>query len=80
MGRALRTPERRARAAQQQALGEQRAAQRGGAGAQRRADRQLAFAAHRARQNQVRDVGAGDDEDQYRGRQQHQQHRSGAAR
>ena len=65
--------EDRARAAEQQALGEQRPAQRAGARAERRADGQLAFAAHRARQDQVRHVRARDDEDQRRRREQHQQ-------
>ena len=70
-----RDRQHRARAAEQQALGQQRATQRARAGAERRADRELAFAAHRPRQNQVRHVGAGDDEHQRRGREQHQQNR-----
>ena len=65
--------EDRAGAAQQQAFGEQRAPQRAGARAERRANRQLAFAPHRARENQIRDVRAGDDEDQCRRGEQHQQ-------
>ncbi len=64
MGRALSTPSERARAAEQQAFREQDTAQRGGAGAERGADRQFAFTANGARQNQIGDVGAGDDEDQ----------------
>ena len=72
--------QRRARAAQQQAFGQQRAPQRSGAGAQRRADRQLAFAPDGPRQNQVRDVRAGDHEHQHRRRQQHQQNGPGARR
>ena len=58
--------EQRAGAAQQQAFGEQRPPQRAGARAERGANRQLAFAAHRARENQVGDVRARDDEDQAR--------------
>ena len=65
--------EHRARAAQQQAFGQERSAQRAGARAKRRANGQLAFAADRARENQVRDVRAGDDEDQRRRGEQHQQ-------
>ena len=66
--------EDRAGAAEQQALGQQRPPQRPLARAERRADRQLPFAPHRARQDQVGDVRAGDDEHQRRRRQQHQQH------
>ena len=44
--------------------------------AQRGADRQLPFAANRARQNQVRDIRAGDHEHQRGGREQHEQNRS----
>ncbi len=69
--------ERRARTAQQQALGEQRPAQGGRAGAERGANRQLAFAPDRPRaEDQVGDVRARDDEDQRRCRQQHEQNRS----
>ena len=56
--------ERGAGAAQQHAFGEQGAPQRSGARAEGGANRQLAFAAHRAREDQVRDVRARDDEDQ----------------
>ncbi len=80
MGCAISTPTRRARAAEQQAFGQQRAAQRAGAGAQRRADGQFAFAADGARENQVGDVGAGDDEDQAGRGEQHQQHGPRAGR
>ena len=52
--------EHRAGAAEHEALGEQRPAQRAGARAERRAHGQLAFAPHRARQDQVGDVRAGD--------------------
>ena len=58
-----------------QALGQQRAPQRAGAGPERRADRELPFTPHRARQDQVGDVRARDDEHQRRGGEQHQQHR-----
>ena len=67
-------------AAEQQAFRQQRAAQRAPARAERGANRQLAFAPHRARQDQVGDVRARDDEDQRRGGQEHQQHGAGAAR
>ena len=63
-----RDRQHRARAAEHQTLGEQRPSQRARAGAERRANRQLAFAAHRARENQIRDVRARDDEDQRRTR------------
>ena len=72
--------ERRAGAAEQQAFGEQRAAQRAGAGAERGTDGEFVFAPDRARENQIGDVRAGDDEDQHRRGQQHQQHGSGARR
>ena len=68
--------EQRAGAAQQHAFGEQRAPQRAGARAKRRANRQLAFAAHRAREDQVGDVRARDDEDQAGRAEQHQQDRA----
>ena len=74
IGRAMSTPSTAPGAAEQQALGQQRPPQRAGARAERRANRQLALAPDRARQDQVRDVRAGDDEDQRRCRQQHQQH------
>ncbi len=65
--------ERSAADAQQQALGQQGTAQCAGARAQRRADTQFAFAAHGAGQNQVGDVGTGDDKHQHRRRHQDQQ-------
>ena len=64
-----------ARAAEHQALGEQRPPQRAGGGAERGAHRQFPLAAHRARQDQVGDVRAGNDEHDGGGRQQHQQNR-----
>jgi hypothetical protein len=68
--------QQRAGAAQQQALGQQRPSQRTGARAERGPDRQLAFATHRAREDQVGDVRAGDDEDERGGGEQRQQHRA----
>ena len=62
-GSAIYRPSDGAGGAEHQAFGEQRAPQRRVAGAERGAQRQLALAPHRPRQNQVRDVGARDDED-----------------
>jgi hypothetical protein len=62
-------------ATENQALCEQRAPERAGAGAERGSHGQLAFAAHRAGEDQIGDVGAGNDEhDGCRG-QQHEQNR-----
>ena len=68
--------EQRASAAEQETFGEKRAAQRTGACAERGAHGEFVFAANGARQNQVGDVRAGDDEDEPGRRQQHQQHGS----
>ena len=67
--------EHRAGAAEHEALGEQRPPQRAVAGAERGAHRQLAFATNRARQDQVGDVRARDDEDDAGGGEQHEQDR-----
>ena len=72
--------QQRTGAAQHQAFGQQRPAQRAGGRTQRGANRQLAFTAHRARQNQVGDVRARNDEDQSRRREQHEQHGAGRRR
>jgi hypothetical protein len=65
-----------AAAAEQQAFREQRLAQPAGADAERRPYGQLAFPPDRSGQDQVRDVGARNDEDQCRRGQQDEQHRS----
>ena len=58
--------EDRARSTKHQALRQQRASQRTPAGAECCADGELAFTANRARQDQVGDIRAGDDEDHRR--------------
>ena len=68
--------ENRPDAAEQQAFREQRSAQRARTGAERRPYGQLAFPPDRSGQDQVRDVGARDDEDQRRRGQQDEEHRS----
>ena len=70
--------ERCAGAAEQKAFGQQHAAQRSSACAERRADREFAFAANRARENQVRNIGAGDDEDEAGSREQDEENGSRA--
>ena len=67
--------ERGARTAKQQAFRQQRSTQGGRAGAERRANGELAFATHRAGQNQVRHIRAGDHEDQRRRRKEHEKDR-----
>ena len=62
-------------AAQHEALRQQRSPQRTAAGAERGANGELAFATHRAREDQVRDVRARDDEHHRRGGEQDQQDR-----
>jgi hypothetical protein len=57
-------------AAEHEALAEQRPAKRGAAGAQRRPDRELALAPDGARQNQVGDIRARDDEHEGSGGEQ----------
>ena len=65
-----------ARAAQHEALPEQRPSQRASTRAKRRPHRELALPAHGARQNEVGDIGARDDEHQARRREQHDQDRA----
>ncbi len=73
---ATSTPSMAPDAAEQQAFREQRSAQRARTGAERRPYGQLAFPPDRSGQDQVRDVGARDDEDQRRRGQQDEEHRS----
>ena len=65
---------------EQRALGEQLAHQPAASGAERRADRQLAIAPQQARERQVRDVGARDQQHQAGRPEQDQQHRPRVAR
>ena len=58
-----------------EALGGELPEQPDPAGAERRAQPELADAAHRERQREVRDVGAGQDQDQQRGRAEGEQQR-----
>ena len=69
------TQERPGRA-QHEALSEERAAERPGTRAERRANRQLTLTPHRARKDQVGDVGARNHEDQRRRSKENQEDRS----
>ena len=60
--------------AQQQALGQQKTAQVECAGSERCAHGEFIFPAHSARQNQIRDIRTGDDEDQHRCGHEHKQY------
>src|SRR5947207_9052236 len=72
----LRAPyaDRSASATEQEAFGQQHAPQRAGACAECRTGRQLALAANRPGKNQVSHVRTGDDEDERRSCEQHQQY------
>ena len=63
-------------AAEHQAFRQQRAAERTGTRSERSADRQLAFTSYRSRQNQIRNIRAGNDEHHGRSPKQHEQDRS----
>ena len=68
--------ERRAHHREQHALGEELPDQAAAAGADRRADRDLALAHGRAREQQARDVGAGDHQQERRRAEQREQRRT----
>ncbi len=65
-------------AAEDDAFREERTAQGGGVGSEGGADGQLGLAAHGSGQHEIGDVGAGDDEEQARGGEEHPQDGVGA--
>ena len=77
IGRALRTPST-APAPQSSRLSASSVRRRRRLAPERGADGEFAFAADGARENQIGDVGAGDDEDEHRRGEQHQQDGPGA--
>ena len=62
----------------EKSFGEEGAAKRGVRGAESGADGEFAFAADAAGEDQIGDVGAGDDEDQCRGGEKDEQDSAGA--